>query len=197
LAALASGDAGAARRMAGGEQQINDQSAAIDSALLCTLARQAPVASDLRLVAGLLHVTEHLQRMGDLCVNLARAITDLEQRPPPAEIRATLAEMGSQVRQVVSAALTCLADSDSVAAEELPNLDAAVDRLNDRVFQQIEQTTDPAAVAWAPRVVLMARFLERLGDQAVDVGEQVCFIITGAVRELQPPKAARTPGGRR
>jgi phosphate transport system protein len=83
------------------------------------------------------------------------------------------------------AALACFGDSDSAAAERLPALDATVD--------QLEQITDPTAVAWATRLVLVARFLERLGDQAVDVGEQVCFIVTGEVRELQPPKAARTP----
>jgi phosphate transport system protein len=93
----------------------------------------------------------------------------------------------------VHAALACLADSDSAAAERLPALDATVDQLNDHIFGQLEQITDPAAVAWATRLVLVARFLERLGDQAVDIAEQVCFIATGEVRELQPPKAARTP----
>jgi phosphate transport system protein len=160
---------------------------------LRTLACQAPVASDLRLVAGLLHVNEHLERMGDLCVNLARAMPELVERPPPAEVQATMTQMDEAVRRVVQAALTYFGDSDSAAAERLPALDATVDQLNNRIFAQLEQITDPTAVAWATRLVLVARFLERLGDQAVDVGEQVCFIVTGEVRELQPPKAARTP----
>jgi phosphate transport system protein len=142
-------------------------------------------SSDLRLVAGLLHVNEHLERMGDLCVNLARAMPELVERRPPAEVQATLTQMGAAVRRVVQAALACFGDSDSAAAERLPALDATVD--------QLEQITDTTAVARATRLVLVARFLERLGDQAVDVGEQVCFIVTGEVRELQPPKAARTP----
>jgi phosphate transport system protein len=164
---------------------------------LRTLARQAPVASDLRLVAGLLHVNEHLERMGDLCVNFARATPELVKRPPPADIQATLTQMGAAVRQVVDAALACFTDSDSAAAERLPALDARVDQLNDHIFRQLEQITDPTAVVWATRLVLVARFLERLGDQAVDVGEQVRFIVTGEVRELQPPKAARTPASPR
>jgi phosphate transport system protein len=142
-------------------------------------------SSDLRLVAGLLHVNEHLERMGDLRVNLARAMPELVERRPPAEVQATLTQMGAAVRRVVQAALACFGDSDSAAAERLPALDATVD--------QLEQITDTTAVARATRLVLVARFLERLGDQAVDVGEQVCFIVTGEVRELQPPKAARTP----
>jgi phosphate transport system protein len=193
LAALATGDLDAIQGVVGGDQQINQLSAEVDWELLRTMARQAPVASDLRLVAGLLHVNEHLERMGDLCVNLARAIPELVERPPPADMQATLTQMGAQVRQVVNAALACFTDSDSAAAERLPALDATVDQLNDRIFSQLGQITDPTAVAWATRVVLVARFLERLGDQAIDVGEQVCFIVTGEVRELQPPKAARTP----
>jgi phosphate transport system protein len=193
LAALTTGDPDTIQGVVGGDQQINQLSAEIDWGLLRTLACQAPVASDLRLVAGLLHVNEHLERMGDLCVNLARAIPDLVARPLPAEVQATLTQMGTAVRQVVHAALACLADSDSAAAERLPALDATVDQLNDHIFGQLEQITDPAAVAWATRLVLVARFLERLGDQAVDIAEQVCFIATGEVRELQPPKAARTP----
>jgi phosphate transport system protein len=193
LAALATGDPDAIEDVVGGDQPINQLSAEIDWGLLRTLACQAPVASDLRLVAGLLHVNEHLERMGDLCVNLARATPELVERPPPAEVQVTLTEMGAAVRQVVHAALVCFAAADSAGAERLPTLDARVDQLNDRIFGQLEQVTDPSAVAWATRLVLVARFLERLGDQAVDVGEQVCFIVTGEVRELQPPKAARTP----
>lgn len=91
--------------------------------------------------------------------------------------------------------LACLADGDAAAAERLPAIDQAVDRLNDRVFAQItrSKSKDPTALGWAPQLVLLARFLERLGDQAVDVGEQVRFIVTGEVRELLPPKAARIP----
>jgi phosphate transport system protein len=193
LAVLATGNVNAIQGIVAGDQQINQLSAEIDWALLRTMARQAPVASDLRLVAGLLHVNEHLERMGDLCVNLARATPELVERPPPADIQATLTQLGTAVRQVVNAALACFTDSDSAAAARLPALDTAVDQLNDHIFRQLNQITDPSAVAWATRLVLVARFLERLGDHAVDVGEQVCFIVTGEVRELQPPKAARTP----
>jgi len=97
------------------------------------------------------------------------------------------------------ASLACLADGDAAAAERLPAIDQAVDRLNDRVFAQItrSKSKDPTALGWAPQLVLLARFLERLGDQAVDVGEQVRFIVTGEVRELLPPKAARIPADAR
>ena len=112
LAALAGGDTDAAEQVVGRDQQVNQDSAEIEWGLLCTLARQAPVAGDLRLVAGLLHVNEHLERMGDLCANLAKAVPELADRPPPTEVRVTLTEMGGQVSRVVAAALACFADRE-------------------------------------------------------------------------------------
>jgi phosphate transport system protein len=156
LAVLATGNVNAIQGIVAGDQQINQLSAEIDWALLRTMARQASVASDLRLVAGLLHVNEHLERMGDLCVNLARATPELVERPPPADIQATLTQLGTAVRQVVNAALVCFTDSDSAAAARLPALDTAVDQLNDHIFRQLNQITDPSAVAWATRLVLVA-----------------------------------------
>jgi phosphate transport system protein len=193
LVALANCDADAAERVIRRHRQVGQVSAEIEWGLLCILARQAPVARDLRLVAGLLHVNEHLERMGGLCANVAKAVPGLANRPPPTEALVMLNEMGAHVRRVVTASLACLADGDAAAAERLPAIDQAVDRLNDRVFAQIKKSNEPTALGWAPQLVLLARFLERLGDQAVDVGEQVRFIVTGEVRELLPPKAARIP----
>jgi phosphate transport system protein len=193
LVALANCDADAAERVIRRHQQVGQVSAEIEWGLLCILARQAPVARDLRLVAGLLHVNEHLERMGGLCANVAKAVPGLANRPPPTEALVMVNEMGAHVRRVVTASLACLADGDAAAAERLPAIDQAVDRLNDRVFAQIKKSNEPTAPGWAPQLVLLARFLERLGDQAVDVGEQVRFIVTGEVRELLPPKAARIP----
>jgi phosphate transport system protein len=193
LVALAARDADVAERIVGRQRKVAQASAEIEWGLLRILARQAPVARDLRLVAGMLHVNEHLERMGGLCANVAKAVPVLANRPPPPEVVDTLTEMGAQVRRVVMASLACLADGDAAAAERLPVIDQAVDRLNDRAFVQITGSKDPTALGWAPQLVLLARFLERLGDQAVDVGEQVRFIVTGEVRELLPPKAARIP----
>jgi phosphate transport system protein len=197
LVALATGDTDAAEGIVGRHRQLDQASTEIEKGLLRLLALQAPVASDLRLVTGLLHVNEHLERMGGLCANVANAVPGLASRPPPAEVLATLNEMGAHLRRVVTASLACLADGDVGAAERLPALDQAVDRCNDRVVAQITASNDPTALCWAPQLVLLARFLERLGDQAVDVGEQVCFIGTGEVRELLPPKAARIPADER
>ena len=196
--ARAGGDAAAAEGIVRRHRRIGQASTEIEWELLRILALQAPVAGDLRLVTGLLHVNEHLERMGGLCANVAKSVPPLANRPPPTEVLATLNEMGGHVRRVVAASLACLADGAVGEAERLPGIDQAVDRCNDRVFAQITASDDPTALGWAPQLVLLARFLERLGDQAVDVGEQVCFIATGEIRELLPPKAARiSADGRR
>ena len=140
----------------GGERQVRQASAEIEWGLLCTLARQAPVAGDLRLVTGLLHVNDHLERMGGLCANVAKTVPGLANRPPPTEVLATLNEMGAHVRRVVTASLACLADGDAGAAERLPTIDQAVDRLNDRVFAQMQASNDPTALG-RPPLVLLAR----------------------------------------
>jgi phosphate transport system protein len=198
LGALAARDADAAEGIVHRHRQVDQASTEIEWELLRILARQSPVAGDLRLVTGLLHVNEHLERMAGLCANVAKSVPGLANRPPPAEVLATLNEMGAHVRQVVAASVACLADGVAGDAERLPAIDQAVDGCNDRVFAQIAASDDPTALGWAPQLVLLARFLERLGDQAVDIGEQVCFIVTGEIRELLPPKAARIPaGGRR
>ena len=121
-------DADAAGRIVGRDRRVSQASAEIEWGLLCTLARQAPVARDLRLVTGLLHVNEHLERMGGLCANVAKTVPGLANRPPPTEVLATLNEMGAHVRRVVTASLACLADGDAGAAERLPTIDQAVDR---------------------------------------------------------------------
>jgi phosphate transport system protein len=117
LVALANGDADAAERVIRRHRQVGQASAEIEWGLLCLLARQAPVARDLRMVAGLLHVNEHLERMGGLCANVAKAVPGLANRPPPTEAIVTLNEMGAHVRRVVTASLACLADGDAAAAE--------------------------------------------------------------------------------
>ncbi len=162
--------------------------------ILRTLALEAPVAKDLRLLAGVLHVNSHIERMGDLCVNMARFVKLAGHDQPDPEIQSTLTEMGEHARNLLATALGCFARRDVELAERLPIIDQPLDELNELVFRQLESL--PAGPGsspgpWASRMVLVARYLERIGDHSVDIGEQVVFIVTGEVRELVPPKAVR------
>jgi phosphate transport system protein len=193
LDALATSDARAADEVIRRDQLLDAGYVEVEEEILRTLALQAPVAKDLRLVAGVLHVNSHIERMGDLCVNMARFVKIAGTDQPDPEILATLSEMGEHAKRMVSTALECFTQRDVELAERLPIMDQPLDALNERVFRQLEnlpaEATPPGP--WASRMVLVARYLERIGDHSVDIGEQVVFIVTGEVRELVPPKAVR------
>jgi phosphate transport system protein len=122
---------------------------------------------------------------------MAKFVRITKDYPPVAEIQSTLTEMGSHAQRMVAAAMTAFARRDVEVAERLPILDQPLDRLNAQIFRQIERANDDRALEWASRMILVARYLERIGDHSVDIGEQVVFIVTGEVRELVPSKAAR------
>ena len=191
LRALADSDIALADRVIREDEQLDKACVEIEEEILRTLALEAPVAKDLRLVAGILHVNLHIERMGDLCVNIGRFIKLTANYPPAPRIQATLAEMGQHARGLVSAALDCFAQRDVELAERLPLMDQPIDELNERIFSEIELASGEPGLEWASRMVLVARYLERIGDHSVDIGEQVVFIVTGKVTELVPPKAVR------
>jgi phosphate transport system protein len=192
LEALSSRDTVLANEVIVRDDAIDTAYREVEEEILRTLALQAPVAKDLRLVAGVLHINSHIERMGDLCVNMAKFVRIVRDYPPVPEIQTTLLEMGSVAQKMVTAAMTCFARRDVELAERLPILDQPLDRLNAQIFSQIERAAeDDSTLEWASRMILVARYLERLGDHSVDIGEQVVFIVTGEVRELVPSKAAR------
>ncbi len=107
----------------------------VEEEILRTIALQAPVAKDLRLVAGILHINSHIERMGDLCVNMAKFVRMAKGYPPVPEITATLNEMGTHAQKMLAAAMTSFARRDVELAERLPILDQPLDRLNAQVFR--------------------------------------------------------------
>jgi phosphate transport system protein len=144
------------------------------------------VARELRLLQAFVHINVHLERMGDQCVNLAKMVAltgRLEQDP---ELQAQVEEMGSHARRVASACIHALRSRDVDLAQSLPELDEPVDRLNKGLFKRLAQlaAADDSHLDWAMRMVLVTRYLERLADHAVDVGEYVIFAETGERVEL-------------
>jgi phosphate transport system protein len=158
----------------------------VHQGILSLLARQAPVAGDLRLVAALLHVIMHVERMGDQCVNIAKLIPLSGYEPPVrAEVLQQLLRMGALARSEVTQAKQCFASRDVALAEDLVRQDQDVNRLQREVFQTaIEVGEDPDTREWAMHMTLVARALERIGDNAVDIGEQTAFVVTGLFREF-------------
>jgi phosphate transport system protein len=168
------------------DDRIDGRYLEVHQGVLSLLARQAPVATDLRLVAALLDVIKHVERMGDQCVNIAKVLP-LAGHSPPAhdDMRAKIAEMGAQARSEVAQAKIAFESRDVALAQDLVRQDERINRLNRQVFKlAIEIGDDADRREWAMHMMLMARAIERIGDNAVDIGEQVAFVVTGLFREF-------------
>ena len=158
----------------------------IHQSILTLLATQAPVATDLRLISALLHVMKNIERMGDQCVNIAKLIP-IAGHEPPADERMTrnLVTMGGAIRGEIRQAKRAFCDRNVELARDLVRQDDVIDNLNRDCFQlAIEIGDDHDRREWAMTMLLVARALERIGDNAVDIGEQVAFVVTGLFREF-------------
>ena len=158
----------------------------IHQSILTLLATQAPVATDLRLIAALLHVMKNIERMGDQCVNVAKLIP-IAGREAPADERVVnnVVTMGNAIRAEIRQAKRAFAQRDVALARDLVRQDDVVDDLNRECFQlALEIGDDADRREWAMTMLLVARALERIGDNAVDIGEQVAFVVTGQFREF-------------
>jgi phosphate transport system protein len=168
------------------DDRIDGRYLEVHQGILSLLALQAPVASDLRVVAALLHVIKHAERMGDQCVNIAKLLPITGHEPPVDErILANVEKMGALARSEVSQAKQAFSLRDVALAEDLVRQDEEINQLNKECFQRaVEIGTDSDLREWAMTMMLVARALERIGDNAVDVGEQVAFVVSGLFREF-------------
>jgi phosphate transport system protein len=158
----------------------------VHQGILSLLALQAPVASDLRTVAALLHVIKHAERMGDQCVNIAKMLPLSGHEPPvDDQILERIEQMGRLVRSEVEQSKQAFSLRDVDLAEDLVRQDEQVNALNRECFKRaVEVGTDADTREWAMSMMLVSRALERIGDNAVDIGEQVAFVVTGLFREF-------------
>jgi phosphate transport system protein len=158
----------------------------VHQGILSLLALQAPVASDLRTVAALLHVIKHAERMGDQCVNIAKLLPLSGHEPPvDEETLEKIEQMGRLVRSEVEQSKQAFSLRDVDLAEDLVRQDEQVNQLNRECFRRaVEIGTDEDRREWAMTMMLVSRALERIGDNAVDIGEQVAFVVTGLFREF-------------
>jgi phosphate transport system protein len=177
------------------DDRIDGRYLEVHQGVLSLLALQAPVAGDLRIVAALLHVIKHVERMGDQCVNMAKLVP-LDGHEPPAEQRMLdlIQRMGTQARQQVVQCGQAFERRDVAMAVDLVRQDDEIDNLNREVFHHaLELGDDMDRREWAMHMMLVGRCIERIGDNAVDIGEQTAFVVTGLFREFEdashPPVA--------
>ena len=168
------------------DDRIDGRYLEVHQGLLSLLALQAPVAGDLRVVAALLHVINHAERMGDQCVNIAKLLPITGYEPPvDDEILLRVERMGTLAGSEVAQAQQAFRRRDAALAHDLVRQDEEVNRLNKEIFRRaVEIGTDPDVREWAMTMMLVGRALERIGDNAVDIGEQVAFVVSGLFREF-------------
>ena len=186
LEALEHRDIELAAMVVADDDRIDGRYLEVHQSILSLLALQAPVASDLRVLAALLHVIKHVERMGDQCVNIAK-ILPLDGTMPPVddEVLGRILEMGRLARSEVTQSKRAFELRDVELAKDLVRQDARINQLQRDVFQHaIETGVDIDRREWAMHMVIVARCIERIGDNAVDVGEQVAFVVTGLFREF-------------
>ncbi len=169
------------------DDRIDGRYLEVHQGILSLLALQAPVAGDLRLVAALLHVIKHVERMGDQCVNMAKLVPLAGHEPPDdPQMLSNIARMGELAGSLVVQAKQSFRRRDAALAQDLVRQDDEIDRLNRSCFTRaLEIGDDPDTREWAMHMMLTARCLERVGDNAVDIGEQTAFVVTGLFREFE------------
>jgi phosphate transport system protein len=169
------------------DDRIDGRYLEVHQGVLSLLALQAPVAGDLRLVAAVLHIIKNMERMGDQCVNMAKLVPLAGHHPPADErVLSHIQRMGEQARQQVIQCKQAFARRDVDLAQDLVRQDDEIDTLNRDVFRLALEIGDDADTReWAMHMMLVARCIERIGDNAVDIGEQTAFIVTGLFREFE------------
>jgi phosphate transport system protein len=167
------------------DDDVDQRYVRIEEGIQLLLARQTPVASDLRLVLAILHVNLHLERMADYCVTIAKLSKLVPEVDPGPRFVEGFEEMGSRCEEMIRVALGSFGDRDLAGAESLVDLDELIDRANRRVVERIlELGGDPEMREYGLRMVVVSRALERIGDHAVDIGEQTAYLLTAEFREF-------------
>jgi phosphate transport system protein len=167
------------------DDDVDERYVRVEEGVQSLLARQTPVASDLRLVLAILHINLHLERMADYCVTIAKLSNLVPDVEPTPRFIEGFEEMGSRCEEMIRVALDAFGDRDLAAAESLVELDELVDRANRRVVERILELGGAERMReYGLRMVLVSRALERIGDHAVDIGEQIAFLLTAEFREF-------------
>jgi phosphate transport system protein len=185
LDAVARKDAEAAEEVISRDDAVDDLYLDTQNRVLNLLALQAPVAGDLRLVSAILHSNMHLERMGDLCVNIAKFVREELAYPSDSPMVTRLVEMGDRATEMLDLAMGAFSRRSVDLAEQLSTKDVVIDRLNRGMLGDLKRyVDDERSFEWAMNLVLVARYLERFGDHCVDIAEQTAFLVTGIFREF-------------
>ena len=167
------------------DDEVDDRYLAIQRGVEAVLASEHPERDDLRLVLAILHVNLHLERIADYCVTIAKLVKLAPEVDGHPDVLAAFEDMGARAEEMTRVALDAFARRDAAGAEALVDLDDLIDRANRRLVEHLLALgPDGERREWGLRMLLVSRALERIGDHAVDIGEQAAFLATGEFREF-------------
>src|SRR5690348_16015699 len=176
------------------DDEIDAMFLEVQNGIQSTLALQSPVARDLRLLLAMLHINLLLERTGDGCVTVAKLSQLVADAEPDAALVEVLVEMGERAEEMIRVALDSFGNRDLAAAESLVDLDDLIDRANRRFVERlVDVMAELELREWGLRMVVAARTLERIGDRAVDIGEQTAYLLSGQFREFCDASHPATP----
>jgi phosphate transport system protein len=183
--ALLDADVAVADLVIAGDERIDATRESIEQRCFTLLARQQPVATDLRTVTAAMRIVADLERMGDLAVHVAKvARMRFPDHAVPQEVRPIFLEAGHVAEGVVTKCATVIATLDVEAAGQLESEDDLMDRLHRQLFRELLSKDWPHGMEAAIDITLLGRFYERFADHAVSVARRVVYLVTGE-REMQ------------
>jgi len=182
---LVQGDEVAAQEIIDGDAVINERTIAIEERILQITATQSPVARDVRLLQSLVAITMHIERIADMAVSIAKTAKRTANRSGNQSMLDLIQAQGNLVYRVLDTTVEALKNEDLELAAKLPELDEPIDELYQQFFREVARCKDKNELKWASKMVLASRYLERIADHAIDVGERLAFLVTGERASLE------------
>ncbi len=174
-----------AHELVSGDREINTHRWATEERALLVIATQAPMASDLRTIAAVIHIVTDLERMADHAAGIAKIVIQTADEPLLKPL-VDLPRMSEEARSMLADSITAFIESDAEAARAVAARDDQVDDLYDQIYRELltYMMADPATINRATRLLWAAHNLERIADRVTNVCERVVFAVTGAMEEI-------------
>lgn len=167
------------------DDKVDDHYLELEQRIHDALIRETPVATDLRFLTAVLHISLHLERIADIAVNIAKIGLSVTGLPRSGVVVITLKEMGGIALKMIEASMDAFARRDLQLCLELPKMDDPVDRLNRGMLEEIlPMSDDRRMLEWGMQMHVVSRQIERVADHCVDIAEQTAYLVTGEFREF-------------
>ncbi len=189
ILALKQRDLAMAHQIIADDLKINEKRFDIEEKCIQLIATQQPMASDLRVIIGVLNIITELERIGDYAVGTARIVVMIGDEPPLKPL-IDLPRMAEKTIEMLSRSLNAFIDRDAEAARKISAEDDEVDNLYSQVFRELltYMAEDPKTITRATRLIWVAHNLERSADRVTNICERVVFVVTGKMEEIGASK---------